>query len=133
MTLDDLPDLRPALRRVLGVPTPSGALPGLGAAPASPFAFSPDPARRQGAVAEVARLMATRNPEGAEALRGADVFAALGEAMTALRLTQDWQDQARALGENYRALGRDLLGLDLGLFTLDERGLVARSDAGFVG
>ena len=53
--------------------------------------------------------------------------------VTAFRLTQDWKDRARELSDNYHALGRDMLGLDLRLFTLDRSGLIARSKAGFVG
>ena len=51
--------------------------------------------------------------------------------VTAFRLTQDWKGQARALADNYHALGRDLLGLDFRLMTLDGDGLIARSDDAF--
>ena len=209
MTLDDLPDLRPALARVLAAPAPPAGLPGLGAPAASPLGFAPDRAIRERAVTAVAGLLGTDNPAGAAALSQSDVFGALDEAMTAqdlsvndlsdvfgaylthlwelsngvvrdasparlgavarqaravlldavpqnrrspgdlqvlsdalavqvfvygvtaFRLTQDWKDRTRAVAENYRDLGRSLLGLNLDLFTLDDNGLVARSEQGF--
>lgn len=53
--------------------------------------------------------------------------------VTAFRLTQDWKARTRQLSDNYDALAKDMLGLDFRLFTLDAKGLVARSADAFVG
>ena len=72
------------------------------------------------------------SPRGMQMLSDGLAVQVFVYGITAFRLTQDWKDRTRALAENYRTLGRDMLGLDLGLFTFDEKGLVARSDAAFV-